>query len=204
MLPVLCLQKGADLLLAAVDYLLQHPGAQEARVAVLHNAAASSPPSGISQLVQAALQLPSRRSKLPGGLVGSHWGLPMGRASAAFLLAAGAMLVPCSAMPWSALSSTASQERQQVTSVVCQPAARSDQHCSTAVVCRMCLSGCLGRLCLGPHSKTLQPCPFNTPVGLTGCQHNDPCSISLQQVPCHEMHCSRCLLDPVMVLSACL
>ena len=39
-------------------------------MAVLHNAAASSPPSEISQLVQAALQLPSRRSKIPGGLGG--------------------------------------------------------------------------------------------------------------------------------------
>ena len=79
----LCLQPGADLLLAAADYLLQQPGAQDARVAVLHNAPASSPPSEISQLVQAALQLPSRRSKLPGGLGVTHWALPIYRAAAA-------------------------------------------------------------------------------------------------------------------------
>ena len=182
LLPFLCLQQGADLLLAAVDYLLQNPGAQDARVAVLHNAAAPSPPSEISQLVHAALQLPSRRSKLPGGPGGTYVGPTHGHSFSCF--PARCRWHACSAMPWSILPSTAFQKGEGVTSVACGPAARSDQRCPPAA----CACGAAWIVCSWDHTVGL--CSrhlLDTPVVLDGCQHNVSCSTSLQLIPCHVL-----------------
>ena len=67
--PVLCMQEGAALANAALDYL-QQPGAGQARVGFLHTEPPEGPGAdgGLQQAWLAALQLGSRRGKITGYL----------------------------------------------------------------------------------------------------------------------------------------